>query len=264
MVHGSCPYDISTHTPLTGRDYWRLDKRFKSRYFYSHAPYGTWRFCKSKGLCKIYFYSHAPYGTWLSLSLKCYYPLHFYSHAPYGTWPAWEPFPLAIEIFLLTRPLRDVTISFSFSSSWSYISTHTPLTGRDHITPILCLRFLISTHTPLTGRDWLPGPFFHIPAISTHTPLTGRDLVCGRVPRTTGYFYSHAPYGTWLNSAVRLKHTQDFYSHAPYGTWQNTHSMNQHMKDFYSHAPYGTWHLFLFTFNQIVIFLLTRPLRDVT
>ena len=35
------------------------------------------------------------------------------------------------ETFLLTRPLRDVTVPFSFSPRPLSISTHTPLAGRD-------------------------------------------------------------------------------------------------------------------------------------
>ena len=57
-----------------------------------------------------------------------------------------------------------------------YISTHTPLTGRDRksIEKDFCL-LLISTHTPLTGRDIDVMVELSQQRISTHTPLTGRD-----------------------------------------------------------------------------------------
>ena len=36
-----------------------------------------------------------------------------------------------IKIFLLTRPLRDVTVLNGEQNDETFISTHTPLTGRD-------------------------------------------------------------------------------------------------------------------------------------
>ena len=79
--------------------------------------------------------------------------------------------------FLLTRPLRDVTVPVSLRSAGQYISTHTPLTGRDEEEWNQIDKLVISTHTPLTGRDndfVVCGLTFHV--ISTHTPLTGRDF----------------------------------------------------------------------------------------
>ena len=56
-------------------------------------------------------------------------------------------------VFLLTRPLRDVTLLFRLFQKTSAISTHTPLAGRDIIIRPAVDIFLISTHTPLAGRD---------------------------------------------------------------------------------------------------------------
>ena len=49
-----CPgcQNISTHTPLTGRDVSSQTWHFYWNYFYSHAPYGTWR--KNWKSCSIY------------------------------------------------------------------------------------------------------------------------------------------------------------------------------------------------------------------
>ena len=57
-----------------------------------------------------------------------------------------------------------------------YISTHTPLAGRDPILTMSGKDLLISTHTPLAGRD-IPGKVSKAALfdISTHTPLAGRD-----------------------------------------------------------------------------------------
>ena len=76
--------------------------------------------------------------------------------------------------FLLTRPLRDVTIA---------------LCPRDSIVPI-------STHTPLAGRDQVVRAVREFFCISTHTPLAGRDVVYLTGLANEIYFYSHAPCGT--------------------------------------------------------------------
>ena len=168
-------------------------------------------------------------------------------------------------IFLLTRPLRDVTKLVLFDRPEYPISTHTPLTGRDQMTAILRRKYTISTHTPLTGRD------------ETGTDTAWKPL----------YFYSHAPYGTWPLTRSLFCFLLDFYSHAPYGTWQLYHHADDWLFlisthtpltgrdcslkttcspfcNFYSHAPYGTWRFWLLVPHRIPGFLLTRPLRDVT
>ena len=59
--------------------------------------------------------------------------------------------------FLLTRPLRDVTVKNFTDADIMVISTHTPLAGRDGL-PLSCYGELgISTHTPLAGRDYQGG-----------------------------------------------------------------------------------------------------------
>ena len=55
--------------------------------------------------------------------------------------------------FLLTRPLRDVTLGNAHYYYNGDISTHTPLTGRDVEQALQYMGIQISTHTPLTGRD---------------------------------------------------------------------------------------------------------------
>ena len=55
--------------------------------------------------------------------------------------------------FLLTRPLRDVTLPFIVFQWDTMISTHTPLAGRDAEELVKAIIKTISTHTPLAGRD---------------------------------------------------------------------------------------------------------------
>ena len=57
--------------------------------------------------------------------------------------------------FLLTRPLRDVTLGLQVVFHVHDISTHTPLAGRDMLGLKTLSEMLISTHTPLAGRDAL-------------------------------------------------------------------------------------------------------------
>ena len=58
-----------------------------------------------------------------------------------------------------------------------YISTHTPLAGRDYFPLAVWTDGLISTHTPLAGRDEDGQSIIKDLDISTHTPLAGRDAI---------------------------------------------------------------------------------------
>ena len=59
----------------------------------------------------------------------------------------------------------------------------------------MCYHF-ISTHTPLAGRDRVQQILQNMQDISTHTPLAGRDDLKPAIPATVEDFYSHAPRGT--------------------------------------------------------------------
>jgi len=55
--------------------------------------------------------------------------------------------------FLLTRPSRGATNHLLGASADYFISTHTPLAGRDLKDSGFDAVIDISTHTPLAGRD---------------------------------------------------------------------------------------------------------------
>ena len=57
------------------------------------------------------------------------------------------------EIFLLTRPSRDVTEAYLKKQELAQISTHTSLAGRDRKMEGAADTAGISTHTSLAGRD---------------------------------------------------------------------------------------------------------------
>ena len=188
---------ISTHTPLTGRDRCMTAEEAKLKYFYSHAPYGTWpmrgndvkypmsflltRPLRDVTISEIEAYNnncistHTPLTGRDIISLRHYLKRVISTHTPLTGRDKMLRLLCRICLFLLTRPLRDVTNLSGSSDRWRWISTHTPLTGRD-IDPIeLPYSAYISTHTPLTGRDMLGFCCWMQCGISTHTPLTGRD-----------------------------------------------------------------------------------------
>ena len=171
----------------------------------------------------------------------CIHIRNFYSHAPCGARPSAIFHSSRTQLFLLTRPLRGATCchqtrdrrtnhfyshapcgarrdrSSVFPGS-IFISTHTPLAGRDiHVRHIVCrvrlflltrpLRgathcqplcercLIISTHTPLAGRDTARRRTASASGISTHTPLAGRDKIIESTGIGQKNFYSHAPCG---------------------------------------------------------------------
>ena len=124
-----------------------------------------------------------------------------------------------IQPFLLTRPLRDVTVKRLLQHVQGKISTHTPLAGRDQLLSLpvnyiflflltrplrdvtsagcyVIVQIVISTHTPLAGRDDGTHRGAFEKNISTHTPLAGRDHSDDSDNRYSRHFYSHAPCGT--------------------------------------------------------------------
>ena len=257
---------ISTHTPLTGRDFYDYVEQKFWQYFYSHAPYGTWPISSSLIFSIALISTHTPLTgrdeRWWKNRIVFRY---FYSHAPYGTWRYTMYFSVDIQKFLLTRPLRDVTRIPWWYADHKTISTHTPLTGRDNLakesiqgSTFLLTRPLRDVTRKLCyairrNKFLLTRPLRDVTSsiaamssasgiISTHTPLTGRDVCKNDRIIASDYFYSHAPYGTWRNCVSYFQRSGDFYSHAPYGTWralfETTYKCCIY---FYSHAPYGTW-----------------------
>ena len=144
----------------------------------------------------------------------------------------------------------------------NFISTHTPLAGRDERKEKMNNIYKISTHTPLAGRDWrvrsdrirmdkflLTRPSrgatrqrmagLYRSKISTHTPLAGRDCrvcVCSVICAIS----THTPLaGRDGSFAADRRHLQDFYSHAPRGARHVFCAYSYRLRNFYSHAPRG-------------------------
>ncbi len=124
---------ISTHTPLAGRDRDGVVHRLGSGDFYSHAPRGARLNARACSSIYAYFYSHAPRGARQQRNSEHHIHGYFYSHAPRGARRNLSRTGLRSSRFLLTRPSRGATWTRS-AMPWSarWISTHTPLAGRDH------------------------------------------------------------------------------------------------------------------------------------
>ena len=81
--------------------------------FYSHIPCGMWR-CSRRLMptTRCNFYSHIPCGMWHNRQQRRICCLrNFYSHIPCGMWHSSSVIPSALEIFLLTHPVWDVTFT---------------------------------------------------------------------------------------------------------------------------------------------------------
>ena len=101
------------------------------------------------------------------------------------------------RVFLLTRPLRDVTPMDHPNGMCTFISTHTPLAGRDGI-PFFPLIYFSSFLLTRPLRDVTEATTYMSvrDGISTHTPLAGRDQIIRDPFIALRNFYSHAPCGT--------------------------------------------------------------------
>ena len=105
--HRTC---ISTHTPLAGRD----------------TP------CFSTGTLNIFISTHTPLAGRDEPNVGEIKTIkYFYSHAPCGARPDVGSPERSVFLFLLTRPLRGATHGTIRRYIAEWISTHTPLAGRD-------------------------------------------------------------------------------------------------------------------------------------
>ena len=142
---------ISTHTPLAGRDTANLQALGLEQDFYSHAPRGArLRSAACRGIIED-FYSHAPRGARQILAFSSL---------------------LSIS-FLLTRPSRGATRDDGYAGYIHYISTHTPLAGRDE-----------NAASKVSGTI----DFY------SHAPRGARPKSWQQLPASQN-FYSHAPRG---------------------------------------------------------------------
>ena len=130
--------NISTHTPLAGRDEKRGTAEYQRWNFNSHAPRGAWLCTKKYRKTAI---------------------LHFNSHAPRGAWQNDLHISLTYNEISTHTPLAGRDLVDFLVVTITQISTHTPLAGRDRGV-VLC--FLLHSSFQLTrpsrgvtGLRWL-------------------------------------------------------------------------------------------------------------
>ena len=145
---------ISTHTPLAGRDARGCGYLYVVAIFLLTRPLRDvtsqlvgrtifTEFLLTRPLRDVTVVGIIGKGNEIFLLTR---PLRDVTYTSLGT-------ALAFNLFLLTRPLRDVTRFISSDYKTKFISTHTPLAGRDPTETQLVSAGYISTHTPLAGRD---------------------------------------------------------------------------------------------------------------
>ena len=146
--------EISTHTPLAGRDRMTKTAFGKSLNFNSHAPRGARLYCIFLKWIRPGISTHTPLAGRDGLPASCtaihlistHTPLagrdavyppsivsirDFNSHAPRGARPCATWYPVLDRSFQLTRPSRGATGFRIKQVGHDRISTHTPLAGRD-------------------------------------------------------------------------------------------------------------------------------------
>ena len=235
---------ISTHTPLAGRDQPRLYPKFAIFSISTHTPLA---------------------GRDQLRGLRV----------------------TGVRPFLLTRPLRGATRR-SYSAPPRSISTHTPLAGRDETGDGINMTVAdFYSHAPCGARR-SEITALRMQTISTHTPLAGRDRAAAEPGQNQDEFLLTRPLrGATLAKTFGIVENENFYSHAPCGARQNNHIrldcpvISTHTplagRDKYSdaeldeiinistHTPLaGRDHFALVHHGRHVVFLLTRPLRGAT
>ena len=149
--------------------------------------------------------------------------------------------PSPYIVFLLTRPLRDVTVYSIAALTSPRISTHTPLAGRDQLLDLIFPKIPISTHTPRAGRDGSCRKRRGFRLISTHTPLAGRDCIIFGAALQAEHISTHTPLAGRDESCLYCDLCAAISTHTPLaGRDCGGFLCGGFLCDFYSHAPCGT------------------------
>ena len=106
------------------------------------------------------------------------------------------PKKIGICKFLLTRPMRDVTTHRDVCSKNCPFLLTRPMRDVTLMTCFFIYLLKVSTHTPHAGRDEKIPTENSYEYVSTHTPHAGRDIMNVVEFAESLGFYSHAPCGT--------------------------------------------------------------------
>ena len=120
------------------------------------------------------------------------------------------------ENFYSYAPRGPRQVRLDYGISIFYISTHTPLAGRDEIgEPLGKVKSQFLLTRPSRGATRIAYDRKCETNISTHTPLAGRDKCLDTIASMLCHFYSHAPRGARPNLFAVSRVFSHFYSHAP-------------------------------------------------
>ena len=167
---------ISTHTSRVGCDDFYTFLKTGTLNFYSHIPCGMW--LKGNGILSAVkdFYSHIPCGMWPERAGSVGNSCNFYSHIPCGMWRSSSVIPSALEIFLLTHPVWDVTpFNRVLVNQIKFLLTHPVWDVTVYGDARVCGN-AISTHTSRVGCDGRHDAWRQDIIISTHTSRVGCDF----------------------------------------------------------------------------------------
>ena len=124
-------WHISTHTPLAGRDQ-PVQLRLHIVRISTHTPLAGRDTANLQALgLEQDFYSHAPRGARHDIDVDVWRQISFLLTRPSRGATAFCCLSRDYRRFLLTRPSRGATNFGLFFATVDFISTHTPLAGRD-------------------------------------------------------------------------------------------------------------------------------------
>ncbi len=123
----------------------------------------------------------------------------------------------------------------------------------------------ISTHTPLAGRDLWHYILWELELISTHTPLAGRDPWAIRSRYFFGNFNSHAPRGARRSKFFKICKTLHISTHTPLAGRDQRAGFGVVFRVISTHTPLaGRDRTERSTSSGTMKFQLTRPSRGAT
>ena len=152
---GLTPHEISTHTPLAGRDRPTSAAGYHPTKFLLTRPSRGATDFDTVLLYRNQFLLTRPSRGATSVLVFFSSFKKFLLTRPSRGATSIIRYISTRAIFLLTRPSRGATYYITKNYQTVKISTHTPLAGRDNGTSSSAMTSLISTHTPLAGRDGL-------------------------------------------------------------------------------------------------------------
>ena len=143
--------------------------------------------------------------------------------------------------FQPTRPLRGATVFSCLSSSFSQISTHAPLAGRDGTAaPPEDEQKQISTHAPLAGRDHRKARYLQFPCYFNPRAPCGARHTSVSLTRRRSYFNPRAPCGARPCRSLRSCPACPISTHAPLaGHDDGNVDELRDLRDFNPRAPCG-------------------------